>query len=514
MFCVVNNCNISVFTKGMCYNHHIFRYKITTYYHKIGDKILNEKFKNLPNEKELINYNKKDLNKLIHDLYDNISKLKKCLYARKEMERLYCSNDNGHALFIENIINNIKFIENYLSKCYTFLINKDNHLLDIINKNNDNKSYQEIKNLKKKKKKSKNKIKVPDFEYLKNNDLDYTYLNNIKNPEKYDLNNSLKIKNIINEIFRLNFMFKNLFTETIENDIILILNNSSYCIFIKDIFNKCGSKYVKLNYNNKNKEIYFQLNYLLDENDYKHEISKLNKFHDEIKIWIKKIIKIILDIKYNCYMLYNCFIKYEDKNNKNNDCECKECKCYFKNIDLFIQKYYDILCIHIENGFVKNICLEKRHKRVLKKELLNIEDIFNKIDIINNSLIIPNDFNESLCFWILNNLAYDNNIKIYILKGHITSCIKNNIFMLCSCIDLYNNNHELLINILIYGCNIYLLKNKYNSKNHINDILEKINFEDNKQISFYLCNKNFKFESNFYETENILLHNKCEKNND
>lgn len=120
MICIVNNCNYNVFSKDMCYNHHIFRYKITAYYHKIGDNLLNEKVKNLPDEKELTNYNKKDLNKLIHDLYDNISKLKKCLYARKEMERLYCSNDYGHMIFIENIINNIKFIEKYLSKCYVF----------------------------------------------------------------------------------------------------------------------------------------------------------------------------------------------------------------------------------------------------------------------------------------------------------------------------------------------------------------------------------------------------------
>lgn len=139
-----------------------------------------------------------------------------------------------------------------------------------------------------------------------------------------------------------------------------------------------------------------------------------------------------------------------------------------------------------------------------------IKDIFNKVDIINNSLIIPNNFNECLCFWILNNLIYDNSIKLYILKDYIISCIKNNIFMLCSCIDLYNNTcHKLLMNILIYGCNIYLSKNNFNLKNNITDILENIKFEDNKQISFYLCNKIFKFENKINKTKDIILHNNC-----
>lgn len=496
MICIAYNCKLNTFFKDMCYRHHISRIKITKYYHKLGDTLLKDNYDLLPNEKKLNNYNEDKLKKLIYDLFNKISKWKKCLYARKEMEKIYYNNDYGHDIFMKNIKNNIIFIEKYLLKCYSFLIKKDNKLLDIIDKSYKN----EIKPRKNKNKKNKRNLKID-----KNKSENYGYLDNIEIIKKYDLNNSLKITNIINKIYCLNFVFKNLFTDDLEDDTVLILNNPSYCVFIKEIFNKCETKYINISYNRKNKDIEFQLNYLLDEFDFQYEISKIQLFHDEIKNWIKKIIKIIVNVKYNCQKIYDSFIKYIDNNKKGNDCECEDCICYFDNIDQFIQNYYNILCIHIEKGDVKNICLEKRHKRVLKKELLNIEDILNEIDVINKSLLIPNNFEESICFWILNNLVYDNNIKISKIKEYIISCIENKIFLLCPCIKINNYIcYNILRDILLYGCNIYLIKN-----NIKHDILENINFDFDKEINFYLYNGYFEIENKKTGIDNIILHNNC-----
>lgn len=101
------------------------------------------------------------------------------------MEKIYYNNDYGHDIFIKNIKNNIIFIENYLLKCYTLLIKKDNKLLDIIDK-----SYE-------------NKIKPRS-----NKSENYRYLDNVEIIKKYDLNNSFKITNIINKIYCLNFLLK------------------------------------------------------------------------------------------------------------------------------------------------------------------------------------------------------------------------------------------------------------------------------------------------------------------
>lgn len=500
MKCLAINCEYKVFLKGMCYIHHVFRIKMTKYYHKIGDKLLEDDYNLLPNEKELNDYNEEEINRLIYTLFDKISKWKYCLYARKQMEKVYSTNDYGHMIFINNIIDNIIFIEKYISNCYKFLIKKDGELLNIEDKYNYDNNINKYCNNK------KNKKKALPMENLKKEKLNYSYIDNILIIKKYDLNKSVKIMKIIDKIYCLNYIFKNLFTEKIENDTIFILNNSSYCVFIKEIFNKCGTKYIKINYNIKNKEIGFQLNYLLEENDYENEISNLQKFHDEIKIWIKRTIIIIYDINYNCKKIYESFIKYKT-NKRNSDCDCKNCMCYFEDVDKFIQKYYDILCIHIENGNINNICLEKRHKRVLRKELINIEDILNEIDIINNSLTVPNDFEEALCFWILNNLMHDNNIKLVIIKRYINSCVDNNIFSLCSCINLNNYiYYDILKSILTYGCNVYITKN---NKSIRTNVFEDISFEYEKETHIYIYNNNFEIKNKNNNINNIIIHFNC-----
>jgi hypothetical protein len=109
MICIVNDCNFNIFLKDMCYKHHLLKVRITTYYHKIGDPLLKDDYNLLPSETELYKYNKDKIYEIIYNLFDKIGKWRKCLYARKEIEKLYSSKDYGHENFMKIIYQNVMF---------------------------------------------------------------------------------------------------------------------------------------------------------------------------------------------------------------------------------------------------------------------------------------------------------------------------------------------------------------------------------------------------------------------
>lgn len=499
----------------MCYEHHLLKFRFTSFYHKIGDPLLNDK-KELPNEKILMSYKDEEIKEIIYDLWDKIYNWRKCLYSRKVIEKLYPYEDYGHKIFVENvIIKNIKELEDYLSKLYTFIIKKEDIITfksNILLEENTEKNcfYKNIKgsHSANHKNKKKNKYRKINNKVNKEMLINLKYLDTIPEIKKFNLNDIKKYNEIIYEIYDKNEIINKFFTSKVENNNILILNNASYCVFIKNIFNKYKTDYITLNYFVKNKKIKLTSNYLLTEDIIHEEMTKIQKFNDDLKLWIKRILKIIVDTKKNSYLLYKTFIKHK-VNNLKKECDCHECEekeCYFQDIDNFIQTYYNILCIHINKGIIEKICLEKRHTRIYKKKLLEIEDILQEIEIINKSLLIPNTLDECLCFWILN-LINDENINVISLKGWINCCIDNNIFYICKCFKLFDLNEiEILKKILIIGCNIYIIKNNLNINMSLSDyIFENFKIKKNNSIEVYFNNKTFNIK---YKNEHndIILH--------
>lgn len=181
-----------------------------------------------------------------------------------------------------------------------------------------------------------------------------------------------------------------------------------------------------MSYNIKSKNLQFACDCLLEENEIIEEISRFNNFNDGLFEWYNKIINILINIKRDSNKLYNIYIKHKTLDNEN----------YFQNIDDFIEDQYKPLCIHINNGNIDNICLENRHNRILKKEDLNIIEIFNKLEISISAIYIPQNIQECLCFLILNEIQTiektDNkkitleNIKL--MEGWFYCCINNDIF--------------------------------------------------------------------------------------
>lgn len=61
--CLVKYCKMNCSIKDMCYKHGVLRYKLTKYYHDIGDPLLIESYKNIPDENEIYNYTKEQIEK-------------------------------------------------------------------------------------------------------------------------------------------------------------------------------------------------------------------------------------------------------------------------------------------------------------------------------------------------------------------------------------------------------------------------------------------------------------------
>lgn len=173
--CFVQHCENKCIIKDMCYKHGILRYKLTKYYHDIGDPLLIESYKKLPDENEIHNYTKEQIEKFIKKLRFIWFGWDKCLTARKELTALCFSTlDYGHKYFIDNvIIPNMNIIENNLSLCYLLLEKYKN--INNIEENNLDKII-EIKTKSKMNKKKKYK-KNPKNKYKSNNKSDEEILN-------------------------------------------------------------------------------------------------------------------------------------------------------------------------------------------------------------------------------------------------------------------------------------------------------------------------------------------------
>lgn len=481
--CLVEKCKNPSSIKNMCYKHGILRYKLTKYYHKIGDPLLIESYKNIQNDDQIYVFTKVQIENYIKKLRFIWSGWNKCLLARKELTKLCFENlDYGHNYFVNSvIIPNMSIIEKKLELCY-LLISKYNNINNNIGTSNiENIINDNIK--KNKKKKSKRKI---DNNFLKENDdneiLNKTINLNIKLLSKIELYINIKMN-----INKTNSFMKHLFTDNTYNNDKYILNNASYCVFIKDIFLQYNLKYIKMSYNIKSKDLKFVCDCFLEEKEIIEEISRFNNFNDGLFEWYNKIINILINIKKNTIKLYNTYIKHKTLNNES----------YFQNIDEFIENQYKPLCIHINNGNIENICLENRHNRVLKKEDLNIIEIFNKLEISISTIYIPQNIQECLCFWILNEIQTIKNedskkiIKenIKLIKGWFCCCVDNDIFSLSGNIpidELIIYNMEKSKNIIILGCYLYFLKY---TENNINEI-KYINEIKNNIIDIYLIDDN------------------------
>lgn len=495
--CLTPHCDEEKIINKMCYKHYMLKTKLTLFYHKIGDPLINDDYNLLPNNDQLNSYRENEIKHLIYILWRKISDWEKCLYAREETSKLFPDKDKdiGHKIFINSIIKNINDIHTYLSNLYTYITKKDEiKIIKIENKDNykNEKNNSQIKKSKKVKKINKNEIKICNIDYL----------DHVQEYIKYDLNSIQKYNDLILDIYSKNNALSNFFTENKCEENILILKNISYCVFIKSIFNKNNIKYIKLEYYVKNKKIKLTSNLLLIQDDINQELVNLQKFNDELYLWIERIKDIIIKVENICYMLYKAFIK--------NKCD----NIFIENIDTFIQGYYKVLCIHINNGKVKNICLENRSHRIYKKELLLIEDIFLKIELINNSLIIPKTLDECICFIILNSLDnFYKNIPLKIYNNWLKCCKDNDIFQVCQCIEKNNlNSINFLNKILIFGCNIYIIKKGLNiSPFSINDLLKDINFKKNEKMNIYLNNNEYNIEYIKYsdESSDIIFHYNC-----
>lgn len=378
-----------------------------------------------------------------------------------------------------------------------------NNTVEKINKKetiNDN----NIKNIKKRNKNKKKKKKVNNnFSEIKD---DKDILNKTINLNLRLLSEMESYIDIKKEIKNTNSFMKYLFTDDIYNDEKYILNNASYCVFIKNIFIQCKLKYIKISYNVKSKDIFFDCNCLLENNDIIEELSKFKNFSDELIVWYNKIINILKSIKENSNKLYNSYIKYKTNNNED----------YFQDIDDFIESQYKPLCIHINEGKVENICLENRHNRIFKKEDLDIIEIFNKLEISISTIYIPKNIQECLCFWILNEIKTvneTNNKKIMsenikLIEGWFYCCINNDIFGVSGNIiidELLIYNIKMVKNIITLGCYLYFLKY---TENNILEI-KYIDEIKNNKINVYLIDDNnpkFIFNRKMLNDNNIMIY--------
>lgn len=481
--CFVQHCENKCIIKDMCYKHGILRYKLTKYYHDIGDPLLIESYKKLPDENEIHNYTKEQIEKFIKKLRFIWFGWNKCLIARKELTTLCFSTlDYGHKYFIDNvIIPNMNIIENNLSLCYLLLEKYKN--INNIEENNLDKII-EIKTKSKMNKKKKYK-KIPKNKYKSNNKSDEEILNMNINFNFKLLSNTESFIVINREIKNINSFMKYLFTDDIYNDEKYILNNASYCVFIKDIFMQYKLKYINLSYNIKTKDISFDCECFLDKEDEVEELSKFKNFNDGLFEWYNKIINILKNIKINSNKLYKTYIKHKSDNNEN----------YFQNIDDFIESQFKPLCIHIYEGNIKNICLENRHNRIFSKKDLHITEIFNKLEMSISSMYIPKNIQECLCFWILHeiqSIVETTDKKIMkedkkLIEGWLYCCVNNNMFCVYGNVDvneLFSYNFEIIKKIIELGCYSYFLK--YIENDNLNlDYIKKIK---NNKINIFLIN--------------------------
>lgn len=330
--CLVKYCKNPCIIKDMCYKHGVLRYKLTKYYHKIGDPLLIESYKKIQDDEKIYNYTQEQLENYIKKLRFIWSGWRKCLLARRELTYLCFSEmDYGHSYFINEIIlPNMNTIEKKLELCYLLLSkNADisNNLMknieedEIIDNNINNVRTNRIR-------KSKNTKNRKNNNFLKANlDDNLNILNKTINPNLKPLSEIELYADIIKEINNTNSSMKQLFTDDIFNDEKYILNNASYCVFIKDIFIQYKLKYIKINYNIKNKDLYFNCNYFLENKEIMEELSKFKNFSDSLIIWYNKINSILQKIKEDSKRLFNSYIKYKTNNGDN----------YFQNIDNFIE---------------------------------------------------------------------------------------------------------------------------------------------------------------------------------
>lgn len=502
--CLVKNCKNNCIIRDMCYEHGILRYKMTKYYHKIGDPLLIKRYKILHEKEEIYNFTKVQLEEYIKKLRFIWVGWNKCLYARKELSKIcFEYMDNNHKLFIEKtIVPNMKIIENNLSLCY-LLLTKHNNIIEgnINNSSNDN---EEIKIYKTNKKKIKKKIEHINLTKRENKN-DYNDLNNYIDPNIKVLSENNMYFEIKNNIVKHNEYLKDFFTEynnynSYNNTKIkIILYNSLYCNFINEIFEQYNLKFIKISYDKKKKNILFNYNVLLEEKDIIEELSKLRNFSDSLFEWYEKINNILVKIKENINKIYTIYMKYK-----------YELKVFdIVNIDIFIQKFFHPLCIHIKKGNLKKLCLNNRSKTLFTSFI----DIFNEIETSIYSIYIPNTIYECLSFFILNIINYDStNIK-YIFKDNILyednifyknklleeliyCCVESKMITICSknipseCLDIHKlikYNLEKVKQLLSFGSYIYLLKyTEYIGDENIYDI-DKKNIQ--KEVLYIdLCN--------------------------
>lgn len=392
--CLVKSCKNKGIIKDMCHIHGILRYKLTKYYHKIGDPLLIESYKNIKKDEEIYNYTQEELENYIKKLRFIWSEWRKCLLARKELTYLCFSDmDYGHSYFInEIIIPNMNTIEKKLEICYLLMskYRENNKLIIEEEKIVDDSNIKNIKTNKIKKIKKVDK-KINNKSLKSNSNDNSSILNKSINPNLILLSETKSYIDILKQINNTNSCMKKMFTDDIFNDEKYILNNASYCVFVKNIFIKYKLKYIKINYNVKNKELYFSCNYFIENKEIIEELSKFRNFSDSLITWYNKINNILKKIKEYSKKLFNSYINYKTDDGEN----------YFQNIDNFIESQYEPLCIHINEGIVKNIYLKNRHNRIFKKENLNIIEIFDKLEVSISTIHIPETIQECLCFWIL-----------------------------------------------------------------------------------------------------------------
>ena len=398
----------------------------------------------------------------------------------------------------QNIINSKIFSANLFGYSGIFLVeseNKKNNNKD----NNDSKYIIEVNNIMLKKH-NKIKNKRIDLYDIYNGELKKGYINNFI--IKLLLNNCINVDFIINNCENnkdIDILYKN------------ISNIYLYNIFDK-IFNKDKEKFLEnifvikylncLKRNLKNKLLYIPECYILKgmiNKNFKFSKNHIIIFSDKIKLFntIQEII-IIPKLMVNNFILKIEKIKCHFNPEINNFNEDKK---IFNNIIIFPEENY----------------LIKDYEHLFDKEFLIIinENICKNFEIIKyNKNYFENKLYKKLIKTKIDKLEPENIINIYFsyFKNEKFYNIKDNIKKIKRNINEYKINLEKKIN------------DKFNYKNNIKfldiynigDVLlknEKINFENNNNIEFYLIsiiNILNEFDNFFIEIGKLFIEFNCQ----
>lgn len=253
---------------------------------------------------------------------------------------------------------------------------------------------------------------------------------------------------------------------------------------MNELFSKYNFNFITLKIDSKMELNFYVYDNLLDEEEIFTELYIFTKFKDDIFEIYDRIYYISKSIQSKFLHIYTI--------SNINKSYCYE----------YIKKYYDIVNINFINNNVEFTL--KYNKK------LDIVEIFNELELLNDSFFKPNNNKEFLCFYVFNKINTINKIETKVL---FFNCIKEGIFYICEDTNpTILDNKYTLKEVLTTGCYIYCLKyinNDFINSNTLDLIRNNtinIEMKDNKSNIIYdkktLCNE-------FY----ILIHYYCKKLN-